>query len=330
MSGDRGRPSDADVAGCAGEWGLRVARAVPADEGHTTRHWRLVDDGGRPWLARVEPVVSAAHRRLRVASYEAAREAAARCDLVVAPSATRDARVAVEVAPGALMTLTAYVVGAAVGGPRFDGDEQRGDVARAAAVVHRVPRPGRLPLWRPDSGLLAAERTDELEHRVSRAEWSGGPWSSATGDLLTPTLPVLRRAVRRFRLLAAAVSGHADRWVPTHGRLAPARVLQTDQGVRVVGWGAAALAPRERDLAQALGEANGVDPWFAYVEGGGPPEPLSQDAVELFTLERVLGRIVLAASSLARPHDDSSVTRARFEDLGDQLTHLVAIVARSA
>ena len=84
-----------------------------------------------------------------------------------------------------------------------------------------------------------------------------------------------------------------------------------------------ALAPRERDLREVLGAAEGEEPWYAYVEAGGRPEPLSADTIELFDLQWHLSEIAEYAVRFSRPHEDTADDRRCFGDLESELTALV-------
>jgi hypothetical protein len=122
------------------------------------------------------------------------------------------------------------------------------------------------------------------------------------------------------------VQGSADRWVVTHGRPDARHVVRTPDGPRLVGWRRLAVAPRERDLADALGSAEGTEPWFAYLEAGGPAEPLSPDTLEVFALQRTLSGVADAAARLSRPHGDTEDERNWFAGLERELGRLVALV----
>jgi spectinomycin phosphotransferase len=158
---------------------------------------------------------------------------------------------------------------------------------------------------------------------LASAHWSGGPWSGPASRLVAEARPVVESCLKRFALLGAAVNGTVGRWVVTHGEPHPGNVVTTDEGPRLVGWATVALAPRERDLREVLGEADGQAPWFAYLEAGGRPEPLSPDTVELFSLQWHLSEVAELAVRLSRPHADDADNARDFGDLEDELTALV-------
>ena len=133
---------------------------------------------------------------------------------------------------------------------------------------------------------------------------------------------MISRSLRRFTLLSAAVTGNADRWVLTHGPPHCSSLVHGPDGPRLLDWGTTALAPRERDLGEVLGGSEGHDPWYAYVEGGGRPDPLSPDTVELFALQGHLSLIAEHAVQFSRPHHDTADDRHAFGELEEELTAL--------
>jgi hypothetical protein len=304
------------------EWGVDVSNAEPVAVGSRSWHWALGDEGGRQWYATIDVVRTSDERRTRIASFEAALEVGRRLAFAVTPVPTRDARLAIDIAPGLLLTLTPYLDVGPAGGRAYLDDEQRSVVARMLGELHRQPRPRRLPTWRPWIGPPSSSRREDLEGCLDAQEWEGGPWSGPTGRLVHEHRAVVRRAMRRFTLLAAAVAGNADRWVLTHGAAYRSNVMDTPDGPRLVDWGTTALGPRERDLGEVLGDAEGPDPWYAYVEAGGRPDKLSPDTVELFALQRHLSSVADHLVQFSRPHEDTEDDRRAFAELEQELTGL--------
>jgi spectinomycin phosphotransferase len=301
------------------EWRLGITAAEHVEVGSGAWHWVLGDDTGPQWFASMEAVRTAEERQARLTAFQTASHLAQRLPFVVAPVPTRDARPAVDVAPGLLLTLTPYLVGEPLGTGHLADDVDRTAVASMAGDLHRQPRPRRLPVWRPRVGWHGSTERADLERCLAQDDWSGGPWSGPASRLVVDARPVIRQALRRFALLGAALTGTADRWVVTHGVLHSDNVLRTADGLRLVDWSALALAPRERDLGQALGESAGNDPWYAYVEAGGRPEPLSPDSVELFALQWHLSVIAEHAVLFSRPHEDTADARHRFNVLEQEV-----------
>ena len=304
-------------------WGLAVTAVQRVDVGGDAWHWVVGDDGGPQWFATLDEAVTPDEVRSRVAAYAAAARLAQRLPFVVAPVATREEGIAVVPARGLLLTVAPYLEGTVVGPAAHLDDDERSVLATMLARLHAQPRPPGLPSWRVRVGRTPHAQREDLERCLAEETWSDGPWAGPAGRLVHDARPVLVAALRRLSLLGAAVAGSAERWVLTHGETHAGRLLRTPDGHRLVGWGSAAVAPRERDLVDALAQAETDDPWYAYVEAGGPVEPLSADTVALFVLERRLARVTQYAARLARPHEDTADERRCFGRLEEELAALV-------
>jgi len=318
--------SAADVAAAvATSWGVAVGSAEHLPLGTGRWHWLLRDDTGPHWLAGVEQVRDHEERLSRLASYDVAAQLSQRLSFAVAPVATRDGRVAVDLAPGLLLTLTPYLDGKAVGTGPYHDDRERAVVATMLGALHRQRPPRSLPRWRPRIGRHGRDLREKLARRLDpgAGAWSGGPWSGPAGRLVTESAPVLRAAVRRFTLLGGAVAGTAEPWVLSHGQPDSSRLVRTADGHRLVDWERLLLAPRERDLCEVLGGAEGDEPWYAYLESGGVPKPLATDAVELFVLQRHLSAVAESCVRLSAPHGDGADERRCFGELEHQLAALL-------
>lgn len=315
-------PASAVGAAVRATWEVDVDHAEHLAVGSGAWHWLVGCDDGPTWFATVDKVTSTADRDARLAAYEAGAELGHRLPFVAAPVYTRDARIAVDIAPGLLLSIAPYVDGRAGRGP-FQEDEERTPVARMLADLHRQSRPRNLPVWRPRIGWHSDAGHDDLLRLLEQDTWSGGPWSVPAGRAVADARMVLRTSLRRYALLGAAVVGAVDRWVVTHGAPHRANVLETADGRRLVDWSGVALAPRERDLREVLGDAEGEEPWYAYVEAGGPPQPLSPDTVELFALQWHLSEITENAVRFSRPHEDTPDERRRFGALEQELIGLI-------
>lgn len=305
------------------EWLVDVNTVDHLEVGSTGWHWVLGDDDGPRWFATMDAVDTAEERTARIEAFEAAWQTAQQLTFVVAPVHTRTARIAVDLAPGLLLTLTPYLESVpSRTGPLCD-DADRTVLAGLVGALHSQARPHRLAVWSPRLGWRADLRWVDLERCLDQDVWTGGPWSASAGRLVLDARSVIRAALRRHVLLAAAVAGNVDRWVVTHGEPGSHNLMHTPDGPRLVGWGAMALAPRERDLREALAEADGVEPWYSYVEAGGRPEPLSPDTLELFSLHRHLSALSEHARRFSRPHPDSGDERRSFGALEQELDTLV-------
>jgi spectinomycin phosphotransferase len=304
-------------------WGLAVTTVQRVDVGGDAWHWVVGDDGGPGWFATLDVAETPDDVRSRVAAYDAASRLAQRLPFVVGPVPTREEGVAVVPARGLLLTVAPYVEGTPVTLAGASDDRERIVLAGMVAELQAQPVPTGLPRWRPRVGRVPHAQREDLERCLGQETWSGGPWAGPAARLLHDARPALLSGLRRLSLLGAAVGGSAERWVLTHGETHAGRLLRTADGHRLVGWAGAAVAPRERDLVDALAGAETDDPWYAYVEAGGRVEPLSADAVEVFDLQRRLARVAEHAVLLWRPHEDSADARRSFGRLEEELAALV-------
>jgi spectinomycin phosphotransferase len=311
------------------EWMVDVNTVDHVCTGSSGWHWVLGDDDGPRWFATLHAVDTPAARACRLAAFESAAQVAQQLPFAVAPVHTRDARIAVDLAAGLILTLAPYVERETVPGPdgaRGEGAGEGGETDRCLVAgllgeLHRRPRPRQLPIWEPRLGRQDGTLRDDLEQALSQDEWSGGPWSGPASRLVADARPVLRQSLRRFSLLGAAVVGSADRWVVTHGDPRARHLVPTADGPRLLDWAMLALAPRERDLREVLQGADG--PWDAYLEAGGRPEALSPDTVDLFVLQAQLTAVGEAAVRLGRPHGDGEDEQRCFGSLEHGLEALV-------
>lgn len=326
------------------EWLVDINTVDHLPVGSAGWHWVLGDNDGPRWFATVDVVRSADERCARMEAFEAAWQLAQHLTFVVAPVHTRDARIAVDLAAGLLLTVTPYLDGVHIGAGPLSDDAERARVAGLVGELHSAARPRRLAIWRPrlgwppdpgpnpdpspnpGTGPAPGAGTGEaaLESCLEQDVWAGGPWSGPAARLVLDARPVVRGALRRHALLGAAVTGSIDRWVVTHGGPHTGNLVHTADGIRLLDWSTLALAPRERDLGEVLGEADGEAPWYSYLEAGGRPEPLSPDTLELFSLERHLSVLAEAAARFSRPHRDTQDERRLFGHLEHELGTLVA------
>lgn len=300
------------------EWGVDADTVEHLELPREGWHWLVGDGDGPQWFASLD-LASASERRQRAAAFQCAAMLRQDLGFVLTPVYTRDARIAVDLPAGLQLSLTPYLDRRSAGSCEFADDAQRSVVAGMLGALHRQPRPRQVPVWRPRIGHAPAAGREDLERVLDQQRCSGGPWSEPTDRLLGPAREAVRRALRRFDLLAAAVVGSTDRWVLTHGRPGVDNLVRTPDGPRLTGWETLAFAPRERDLCDVLGAAEDPEPWFAYIEAGGRPDPLSVDTVELFALERHLTTVAELAVRFCRLHGDSADERRRFAELEESL-----------
>jgi spectinomycin phosphotransferase len=141
---------------------------------------------------------------------------------------------------------------------------------------------------------------------LTAAPWTRGPFGEEARAAIVDRLPDVERWTRRYLALAEEAGRHRDAWVATHGEPHHANQVVVPDGLRLVDWESLALAPRERDLVDA------VDSGMASVDAVGA-------MLELFRLDWRLFEISDYAAWFRGPHGRSSDDRAALGGLYEEL-----------
>jgi spectinomycin phosphotransferase len=137
------------------------------------------------------------------------------------------------------------------------------------------------------------------------APWTRGPFGEEARAAIADRLPEVDHWTRRYLALAEKAQRHRDVWVATHGEPHFANQVVTPDGLWLVDWESLALAPRERDLVDA------VDSGVVTVESVGAREPM----LELFRLDWRLSEIAEYAAWFRGPHGRGTDDRVALEGL---------------
>ncbi|MGZ4485051.1 MAG: hypothetical protein ACXVW8_12040 [Nocardioidaceae bacterium] len=293
-----------------------------APVGTAAFHWVVDGPDGPRWFVSADASPGPGTRRRLVSGYEVAAGLADHTDYVLVPQPDRSGRVTVEPAPGYLLTVVPFAAGEAGSGP-LGTDAERAAVAELLGDLHSL-RPLGAPAWRPAFGWRGEDARAGL-HQVLDGPWEGGPLAELACRLVRQSRAPVTAALARFDLVAGAVQGAPDPWVLTHGRPGGGHLLRTADGLRLVGWRTLAIAPRERDLHDVVGRAQGEQPLAAYGAAAGRHYRLSPDTLEMFALEAHLTEVASHALRLCRRHTgDEDDVRA----LADLEAELAALAER--
>lgn len=295
------------------------AEQVPTEDG--AFHWAVGDDSGPRWAVTADPLDGSRRRSRLLSAYAAAARLASRLDAVLAPVAARSGAPAVDASPGYLVSVAPWAD--EVAAPRSD---VRPEAAALLARLHAVRAPQALPAWTPRIGVRRSTERERLLALLHEPVWRAGPCGEPARRVLHEHRDLLDESVRRLDLLAAAVTGAAGTWVPTHGAPTGTRLVRTEEGLRLRGWGHLALAPAERDLWHVLGGRRGEpesdpDAELAYLAAGGSSW-VSADALELFELDWCLGEVADHGVRLAGAHSGSADDSRCLSALADELAAL--------
>lgn len=288
---------DADVlAEVRRSWDRTVDHVEHLPVGFGAHHWAVCARGVPRLFATYDQGDAAALADLEASYAAAAALLGTGLDFVLAPVPSRDGRMTVPFAGGALSCS-----------PWQDGTSVEPlDVAWTTEVLarlHAAVPPRGLPRWRPrvDAGFA-----DALGRLVGE-EWGPGPHADRARDAVRRHLADVAGWTARYHRLAEVARTRP--WVVAHGEPHHANQLQTDHGRYLVDWDTVRLAPAELDLRVL------VDEGVAPERVGADPELL-----ELFDVEWRLDEIDQYAAWFAAPHTGTEDDRIALGGLLHELT----------
>ena len=181
----------------------------------------------------------------------------------------------------------------------------------------------------PDEALHRARQDDltvpgraglERLLRDRSGPWDNGPFAEPARRLLDHSGGPIIDALARHDRLADGVRANRDRWVVTHGEPHRANTIETADGVVIVDWDTAAVAPPERDLWWLVAEDDTVTGTYEHRTG----VAVDPGALELYRVGWFLGDVAAFIDQLHRRPVDDADTRTSWEALVRCVTHLGA------
>ncbi|CAN7188751.1 phosphotransferase [Terrabacter sp. LjRoot27] len=168
-----------------------------------------------------------------------------------------------------------------------------------AATPHAVGVAGTDDLRLPERDLLDRALATDLPPGV-------GPYGARARDALAEQADAVRRALAVWDEHAVRAHAERDSWVITHGEPHWRNVLSGADGLHVVDWDTALLAPAARDLWHVAGaEGAGADVVLAdYAALTG--RRVSTDDLRAQALRWDLTEVALYAAWFGRPHADDA------------------------
>ena len=162
-------------------------------------------------------------------------------------------------------------------------------------------------------------RTD-LEAALQSVEerWTGGPYSEPARSLLRRHLAEVRQALAEYDELAQSALRDRSGWTITHGEPHSANVLRTSEGLRVIDWYTALLAPPERDLRMLLSPNAGGSLPRHYTETTG--HSIDADILRLYALWWDLCEIGIYLALFRSEHADTEDSRVSWGGLQESIT----------
>lgn len=293
-------------------WGLRASEIAYAPVGFGSYHWRVTAGGGEWFVTADDLVVERREsaespdeplRRLSAALLTARSLFDAGLGFVVAPRLTNSGGVLHEV--GGRFALALY--------PHVDGDTHlwgpypsRADrlaVLDLIAALHAAPASARHAALVDD--LVIPARDQLVAALADRARpWESGPFGEPARVILNEHGDAVVRVLEYYDQLAAAVARQTERMVLTHGEPHRANTITTADGVVLIDWDTALIAPPERDLWALADEDPQILDDYTARSGIRP----NGDALELYRLWWDLTEISIYIGQFRQPHSETEDT----------------------
>ena len=321
------RPDDLEdpavIEAVASGWGLAVDDVAYAPVGFGSHHWRA-SGGGQRWFVTVDDLDArkrdAAGDRQGVAARLAAALATAQLlrssglQFVIAPELTLDGDVLHAVNDRYVAALYRHVDGTTHEWGAYESRAERLAVLDRLVDIHgSAPSVRRVAL----TDDFAIPCRDQLEATLTHVgtDWGPGPFAEGARELFSHHGSEVETVLARYDSLAAEVARTAERFVVTHGEPHRANTIGTADGVVLIDWDTALLAPPERDLWMLLGE----DPELAAVYTERAGVAVQPGAVELYRLWWDLCEISLYTAQFQAPHIHSEDTQTAWDGLQQYL-----------
>ena len=321
--------SDETVASTvAAAWRARtgsIRRIEYAAVGFGSYHWHAWGD--QRWFVTVDDLAvgrsqfgdsaTDVARRLTVALGSARALRDAGLEFVVAPIPTIDGEVVRVVHGRWAVAVYPFVEGHTRQWGAFETAAERRAVVQLLATLHLRFAPA-LDHARRDDFTIPSRR--ELHGALvdRAAAWTAGPYGESAHQLVRRHAGLLEDRFARYDRLAASAADQPERMVLTHGEPHAANTIDTTDGVVLIDWDTALIAPPERDLWWFAGEEPACLGHYLACTGVEPrPEIL-----ELYRLRWDLTEVSLFVAMFHAPHTDNADTRVAWEGLRHSLEAL--------
>jgi spectinomycin phosphotransferase len=234
------------------------------------------------------------------AAYRAARDLhEGGLDFVIAPLPGADGEVVRRIGEVPVVVFPWLDVAPVSAGPPLTGAERR-DAEAMVRSVHAAPLPAGLPV--ETFTLPFATELDRALSLPARRASAAGPYGPRLHRLLT----AYRRSLLVWRAevdeVAACCCADPGPLVLTHGEPSSGNVLRSGSRLLLADWGAAALAPPERD-------------WFHVRRTLGIDRPGPAPTRRFYELRWLLGEVAEYASVLSADHGADAETDAMWARL---------------
>jgi spectinomycin phosphotransferase/16S rRNA (guanine(1405)-N(7))-methyltransferase len=298
---------------------MHVERIEYAPVGFGSYHW-WVEAEGRRWFVTVDDLepkrrgpsesIAAPRRRLQAALTAARELCDAGLDFVIAAVPSGSGDVVATVGGRSALAVYPEVVGETSGFGSYPTSDGRLAVVDRLVELHQVAVDTTPSALADDHTIV--KRAELLESLADLSKpWTAGPFGERARGLLTQHADAVIDVLDRFDRLAGAVRNRPDRLVLTHGEPHAGNTITTADGVVLIDWDTALVAPPERDLWSLIDEDAGVAEFYTERTG----VALDSEALELYGLSWDLTEIALFVDDFRHPHAVDDDTRTAWEGL---------------
>ena len=300
-------------------WGMCVDEIAYAPVGFGSHHWR-VSAGLERWFVTADDLdakrrdraetFDEAHRRLSAALSTARLLRDGGMRFVIAPVRTVSGRVVHIVDGRFAIALYPDVDGESYPWEPYPTRADRVAVVDLIAAIHRAPPSTRAAALTDDFAIpCRAELVAALVDRLD--PWRGGPFAEPARCLLDRHGDAVQRMLERYDGLATVVASEPERMVLTHGEPHRGNTIGTANGVVLVDWDTALIAPPERDLWSLVDEDPSMIDYYLATTG----VTLDGSALELYRRWWDLTEISMFIGDFRRAHRETEDTRVAWAGL---------------
>lgn len=335
MQSRPGDLSDAAVAAAVSDgWELPRATAVYQPVGYGSHHWSIEDAMGGRWFASVDRLdgtdPEASFGRLAAALAAAANARDAGLSFVVAPVHTAGGSILHRLSGQYALALYPYVAGRSGGFYDALTPAEAAELTGMLGELHGVPPPAGTGRSRGGLGVetFALPGRDRLEGALAdllEADGWSGPYGAGLRALLAGHADDVNSALREHDRLKAAAGPQTGRLVLTHGEPHPGNLIRTGDGLVLIDWDTALLAPPERDvwLLTTRTDARAADEYAARSGRSLQPELLT-----LYELAWALADLAEFLESLRYTPERTADTACSWDALQRTVAGLASVPAR--
>lgn len=312
-------PEDRIAAVLFDEWSVRMEKIEYQPVGFGSHHWDALDSVRRRWFVTVDDLetkkltdtesLDLPLGRLLCALEGAIEFHESGLTFVVAPQRTTAGDPLTRVSERFALALYPYISGRS-----FDFRDVL-DRSHWLATIEILGR-----LHGSTASLLVDDfvipQRDVLPSPLDRR--GTGPYSDAIKRLIGNHNQRIAALLATYDEHVALFSREPIEMVPTHGEPHPGNLMAKADGLVLVDWDTALLAPRERDL------------WFLEAESGSPSEAyyentgyrLSEPRMSLYQLRWDLADLAVYVARFCGPHGDTADDEKSWNELESLLGRL--------